>query len=150
VDSRAYEKGKKMLHSNGMAVLVQQCVASEASGIIFTMNPISGDDEIIIEAVKGLGDKLASGEIIPDKWVVRGSDVVPNSITQHAIDRDQALYLATLAKEVVEYFRSPQDIEWSISKGKTYVLQARPITAICQHHQDNGEPNQMGISNPPN
>ena len=55
-----------------MAVLVQRMVPAEAAGVAFTANPVSGDTEVLVSAVKGPGDRLVSGEATPDEWVVRG------------------------------------------------------------------------------
>jgi rifampicin phosphotransferase len=113
-----------------MAVLVQRMVPAEAAGVAFTANPISGDTEVLVSAVKGLGDRLVSGEATPDEWVVRGNEVSCVRSPEGALDQDQARDIAELAKTVEHLFGSPQDIEWAIADGQAFVLQARPITAL--------------------
>jgi len=113
-----------------MAVLVQRMVLAEAAGVAFTANPVSGDTEVLVSAVKGLGDRLVSGEATPDEWVVRGNEVSCIRSPEGALDQDQARDIAELAKAVDHLFGSPQDIEWAIAGGQAYVLQARPITAL--------------------
>src|ERR1035437_3628307 len=55
--------------SSPMAVLVQRLVPADTAGVAFTANPVTGDDEILVSAVKGLGDRLVSGEATPDEWI---------------------------------------------------------------------------------
>ena len=61
--------------SSGVAVLVQQMVAADVSGVVFSANPISGNrDEVMINATWGLGESLVSGKVTPDIWIVDKSD----------------------------------------------------------------------------
>jgi rifampicin phosphotransferase len=113
-----------------MAVLIQRMVPAEAAGVAFTANPVTGDDEVLVSAVKGLGDRLVSGEATPDEWVARGDDVTCVRAPEGAIDQNQAREIAVLARAVERLFGSPQDIEWAVAGGHAFVLQARPITAL--------------------
>jgi rifampicin phosphotransferase len=113
-----------------MAVLVQQMVPAEAAGVAFTANPVSGDAEVLVSAVKGLGDRLVSGQATPDEWVVRGNDVSCVRSPEGALDQVQAAEIAELARAVEGVFGYPQDVEWAIAGGELFVLQARPITAL--------------------
>jgi rifampicin phosphotransferase len=116
---------------SGMAVLVQMMVAAEAAGVAFTANPLTGDrDEVVITAVRGLGERLVSGEAVGDHWVVRGQDAVCRDGREGAITAPQAVAIATLARRVERSFGSPQDIEWAIADGQLFLLQARPMTAV--------------------
>jgi rifampicin phosphotransferase len=113
-----------------MAVIIQKMVAADAAGVVFTANPVTGDDEVLINAVKGLGDRLVSGEATPDEWVVRDDDGSCIRSPEGALDRELVLEVAALARAVERLFGSPQDIEWAVADGKVFVLQARPITAL--------------------
>lgn len=113
-----------------MAVLVQRMVPAEVAGAAFTAHPVSGDTEVLVSAVKGLGDRLVSGEATPDEWVVRGTEVSCVRSPEGALDQDRAREIAELAKAVERLFGSPQDIEWAMAGGQAFVLQARPITAL--------------------
>jgi pyruvate,water dikinase len=116
---------------SGMAVLVQVMVAAEAAGVAFTANPLTGErDEVVVSAVRGLGERLVSGEATGEQWVVRGEDAVCRHGREGAIAAEQALAIATLARRVEHHFGSPQDIEWAIADGQLYLLQARPMTAV--------------------
>ena len=113
-----------------MAVLIQQMVTADAAGVAFTANPISGDIEVLVSAVKGLGDRLVSGEATPDEWIVRCDQVSCVRSPEGALDDVQARQIAELATAVEQVFHSPQDIEWAMAGGELFVLQARPITSL--------------------
>lgn len=135
-----------------MAVLVQEMVDAEAAGMVFTSNPVSGArDEIVINAVHGLGNALAAGSVTGDTIVVgrdgvikaqsispkpfrttrRGEVAVPPE--QHELPAVCAHAVAELAKmavEIEELFGCPQDIEFAIADRRINILQARPITGL--------------------
>lgn len=115
----------------GMAVLVQRMVPADAAGVAFTANPVTGDrDEVLIDAVPGLGDRLASGETDAERWSVRADEAVLHGDGKSALTAEQALAVASLARRVAAHFGRPQDVEWAIAAGAVQVLQARPITAL--------------------
>src|SRR5215204_6242810 len=95
---------------SGMAVLVQVMVPAEAAGVAFTANPLTGArDEVVISAVRGLGERLVAGEAVGDHWVVRGQDAACRDGREGAIAAAQAVAIATLARRVERSFGSPQD-----------------------------------------
>ncbi len=122
-----------------IAVVVQRQVASETSGVGFSLNPLTNDfDEALINASWGLGEALVSGEVTPDSDVV---DKVTGKIIEHRLgskggDRadepclgtSQLRDLTALLSRVEAYYGHPVDVEWAIAAGELYVLQARPIT----------------------
>jgi rifampicin phosphotransferase len=118
----------------GMAVLVQVMVAADAAGVAFTANPLTGDrDEVVISAVRGLGERLVAGQATGDQWIVRDGQASCTRATEQAITADQARQIATLARRVHAHFTTPQDLEWAISGGtggRLWLLQARPMTAL--------------------
>jgi rifampicin phosphotransferase len=113
-----------------MAVLVQRLVPAEAAGVVFTANPVTGDQEILVSAVRGVGERLVSGEATPDEWVVRGDEVRNLRVTENAIDLADVREVVALARRVEEVGGRPQDLEWAIAGGDLFLLQARPITAL--------------------
>jgi pyruvate,water dikinase len=113
-----------------MAVLAQDLVDADAAGVAFTANPVTGDVETLVSAVRGIGERLVSGEATPDEWVIRGADAVSAAETEGAIDAEQAAQVADLAHRVEETLGGPQDIEWALAAGSLFLLQARPITAL--------------------
>ena len=139
-----------------LAVIVQQMVQSEASGVLFTANPLTGKrSETVIDATLGLGEALVSGQVEPDHYMVansgekilsktlgaKGLSIQGQSgggtVTLHhsAADRqalpdEQILALARLGQQAQTYFGSPQDMEWAWAEGRLYVVQSRPVTSL--------------------
>ncbi|MFE5564694.1 PEP/pyruvate-binding domain-containing protein [Amycolatopsis japonica] len=113
-----------------VAVLVQRMVDATAAGVAFSANPVTGDrQEVRINAVQGLADRLVSGHVSPDEWSVRAAaDQVAGA--EGAIDSTQATRIAELARDIERLFGTPQDIEWAIECDRVWLLQARPITAL--------------------
>jgi pyruvate,water dikinase len=115
----------------GMAVLVQRLVQAEAAGVAFTANPVTGDrTETVVNAVRGLGERLVSGRASPDEWLVKGDEATCRRAPEDAIDAARARAIADLARRVEWHFGTPQDIEWALSDGRLFLLQARPITRL--------------------
>jgi phosphohistidine swiveling domain-containing protein len=114
-----------------MAVLVQRLVPAAAAGVAFTANPVTGDrHEIIVNAVRGLGERLVSGEVAADEWVVRESEATCRQSSEGILSAEQALAVAELAQRIAAHFGGPQDVEWALAGGQLLVLQARPMTAL--------------------
>ncbi|MCA1570235.1 MAG: hypothetical protein LC798_07930 [Chloroflexi bacterium] len=115
-----------------MAVIIQRMVTPAAAGVVLTADPISGDRRsTVISAVRGTGDRLVSGDAIGDEWVVVGRDATPRRQPEHALDRRQAIEIATEARRIAVARGAPQDIEWAIdADGRLWILQARPMTAL--------------------
>lgn len=116
--------------SDPMAVLIQRLVPADAAGVAFTANPVTGDREVLVSAVRGLGDRLVSGEATPDEWVVKGDTPTCLRAEERALVADQVRAVAALATRVEELAGAPQDLEWAIAGGELFLLQARPITAL--------------------
>lgn len=137
-----------------LAVVVQQMIACQASGVLFTANPLTEKrSEIVIDATLGLGEALVSGLVEPDHYTVENDAItarqlgakaqsiraVPGGGTsrqdeqaaaQQALPDEQILALARLGCQVESLFGSPQDIEWGWADGALYLLQSRPITTL--------------------
>lgn len=122
-------RGAQDVGSDLMGVLIQPLVQAEAAGVAFTADPLTGDpEEVAVSAVRGLGERLVSGEATPDEWTVRDGRATCRSAPEGAIGAEDVLRVAELARRVEAHFGAPQDIEWAIGEGKLYLLQARPIT----------------------
>lgn len=141
-----------------MAVVVQEMILSEVSGVTFTVNPVSGDaSEIVTEASWGLGAAMVDGRVTPDHFIMHrhglglkekriackrfmvppvvadggGSRLceVPHHLQYRAtLTEEQAGQVAAWAIRAEEHFGSPQDVEWAFARGRFYLLQSRPIT----------------------
>ncbi|MBU7024029.1 MAG: hypothetical protein HXS40_07655 [Theionarchaea archaeon] len=147
-----YRKKMEIEEKAKMAILVQEMVPSQVSGVLFT------GETIVIEAVHGFGDALVGGKAIPDRFVVNrhGLEILKKELSDrepgHEIGEDKGVKnseilsppenavldddlirkLCNLAIEVEQFFGFPQDIEWTFCNGKFFILQARPISVIIQ------------------
>lgn len=126
--ARAYGPGS----DDGMAVIIQRMVAPTSAGVVLTADPITGErGRCIVTAVRGLGERLVSGESIGDEWVVVSDAATARRRPENAIDRDQALRVAGEARRIEAAIGVPQDIEWAFDAGgELWILQARPMTAL--------------------
>ena len=114
--------------AGGVAVLIQRQVRATAAGIAFSANPVTGDDEVVIEAVRGLGDRLAAGERDADRWVDDGA--VRPVVDSGVIDAATARRLVEVTRKIAREQGAPQDIEWALDGDELHLLQARPITGL--------------------
>jgi pyruvate,water dikinase len=142
----------------GIAMVVQKMVASEKSGVMFTIDPVTNDkSKIIIESILGLGELIVQGAVTPDHYEVDKSEekilvkrpayqdryltkVKTENKEIHLTQKDgshqkisdkQILELAHLGKRLEHHYYFPQDIEWAIEKDTVYIVQTRPITTIA-------------------
>jgi phosphohistidine swiveling domain-containing protein len=116
----AYGKGE----AETGAVLIQKMVDAEYAGVVFTEHPSSAG-YMLVEMVRGLGEKLVSGKVTPDTYRygrLTGRCIEPST---PPIDLGP---LIELARRVERIFGRPQDIEWASTRGKFYLLQSRDIT----------------------
>ncbi len=145
-----------------LAVVVQEMIQSDTSGVLFTANPLTGRrTETVIDATFGLGEALVSGHVEPDHFVVESNshkilqkELGSKSTTtigqatggvtteateprrQQAITDNQIDKLTELGGKIAAYYGEPQDIEWAFADGKLFLLQSRPITSLfpVPHH----------------
>ena len=161
-----YRTKKGFEHSKSyLAVVIQRMIDSDKSGVIFSKNPVKGDETIVIEAVFGLGDGIVSGMIRPDNYVttrdfedfkvltteisdkkiaiVRNSsgknEVVKLSeekSTLQVLNGYEIKRLAQYSIELENHYGKPQDIEFAIEAGHIFIVQSRPITVISKQDKD--------------
>ena len=125
------------ISSSAMAVVVQEFIPGDVSGIAFGRNPLN-EEQLVIEAVAGLNDALVDGKTEPDRWILARESMETVSVRRAPGREREANELlspgqigeitAALAK-AEHLFGSPQDVEWTYIAGELYLLQARPITA---------------------
>jgi phosphohistidine swiveling domain-containing protein len=145
-----------------MAVVVQDMIESEVSGVAFTANPLTGaTGEIVIEASWGMGAALVDGRVTPDRYIVARAgfqvrerriaekrvmvrarvsrerdarlDRVSLSLQRRATLDDPEIHaVAELAARCERHLEKPQDVEWAIAGGQVYLLQSRPITTLAR------------------
>ncbi|NHJ02949.1 MAG: phosphoenolpyruvate synthase, partial [Candidatus Heimdallarchaeota archaeon] len=124
----AYSKIKGIDFQHEIAVIIQQLVDSEISGVLFTADPVTGSINTMSGSfIYGMGDQLVSGESDAFQFELsrpKGKYKGPEEFKKYS----KKLY--SLASKVEKDFKAPQDIEWAIWHGKLYLLQSRPITTL--------------------
>ena len=122
------------LDGAAMAVVVQQLVPADAAVVAFTRHPVTGrDDQVVLTAVRGLGDAMVSGTVTPDTYLVdrasrRVDEFTPGDDAERALDADALSAIVELVLEVEARFGAPIDAEAAMARGQWFLLQARPIT----------------------
>lgn len=140
-----------------IAVVVQQMVDSDKAGVMFTVNPSTGENVALIEGSWGLGESVVSGTVTPDNYVVNKDNneivtvVISDKKTMFANDEegtsvqvlvpeekrkervlpdDELIELVEMGKRVQAHYGKPQDTEWAFHDGNLFLLQSRPITTL--------------------
>ncbi len=151
--------------AGAIAVIVQEMIHADVSGVLFTTDPVSPrPHQMVVEACWGLGEGLVSGKV-PSDWflvdertmspveqeirykVTKCAPLEPGRIGITKVDeadrnlpcltRDQLEELARLAVSVRTYYEAEQDLEWVLKDGRFHLLQARPITTRPQRTDRN-------------
>ncbi len=166
-----FYRKKHNIGDPAIAVIVQKMLDSEKSGVIFTKDPVTGSDKKIMESSWGLCQSIVSGLVTPDMYVldkstghiidkkiskkkllfrkdVLGKTIIETPSTEKietAVLSDSELTkLHEYSNRIEDIFGKPQDIEWSIERGRLYILQSRPITAlkqvIVEQHNNQNQP----------
>ncbi len=140
-----------------IAVVVQKMVNSEKSGVMFTIDPVTNDEnKVIIEAGFGLGDAIVSGAISPNRYVVDKNnwavmdkkipgqdwmftrDINTGRTKKQALSDDKSkkqvlsdgeiVALAKLSRKIEKHYGNPQDIEYAVEDNRLYIVQTRAVT----------------------
>ncbi|WP_440959949.1 phosphoenolpyruvate synthase [Paenibacillus nitricinens] len=155
-----------------LSVIVQKMVFPQASGILFTADPMTSNRKVLsINASFGLGEALVSGLVSADCYKVQEEEIVDMMIATKnlaiyglkeggtetlKIDLDQQkaqtlteqqiLQLARIGREIEAYFGCPQDIEWCLERDTFYIVQSRPITTLFPIPEVNDQANHVYVS----
>ena len=164
-------------HKVLMAVVVQEMIRSDISGVTFTANPLTGTTkEIVTDATWGMGAAIVDGRVTPDHYVLLRQDLtissrkiankshmvsttrmndggrmiaVPHHLRQvPCLDDDQIVAVAKWALEAEEHFGAPQDLEWALRDGTYYMLQSRPITTLLDNVDEEPETRKLVLFKP--
>lgn len=130
-----YRREKGSLDDVAMAVVVQEMVDSDRSGVLFTVDPVHGRrDRMVVEAARGLGEAVVSGEVTPDNYTLGRDGVVKKSRVvgaERVLSDADCAALAGLGRRLADLHGGPQDIEWAFdADGRLFLLQSRPVTTI--------------------
>jgi pyruvate,water dikinase len=155
-----------------MAVVVQRMVLPQASGVLFTADPVTGNRKVsYVEATFGLGEALVSGLVNPDVYEARDGELISKAIAvkergvhaapaggtqdrpieparqeQPALTDEAVTRLAALGRRIEAHFGRPQDIEWCLVDGDFRIVQSRPITTLFPIPEAGDQANHVYIS----
>lgn len=146
----------------GLAAVVQMMIQSEKAGVIFTVDPLYQDPNIMsLEAGYGLGETVVSGQITPDtyridkekmeiidkhisrqQWMlvkIKGKnervDIKDEMQESQKLTDQEITDLAKIAAKIEQHYNYPQDIEYAVEKGNLYIVQSRPITTLKEEKE---------------
>ena len=148
-----YRTKKKIPHLEGVAVIIQEMLPAEISGVTFTKHP-ADERSLLVEASYGLGDMIVSGKVEPDDYTIdretleikdkkigrkeKMSLISNSNVITRNLDKKQSQAqvlvdgkikeVAEVSLKVEKIFNYPQDIEWCILDNELWLLQSRAIT----------------------
>ena len=137
-----------------VGVVIQVLLDPDAAGVMFTKNPVTGEDERVVEASWGLGEAVVAGIVIPDQYRIDRSgrvlerkpgykkvavrsapgggtfeEKLPGDLVERlCLDDEQIESLNRLAERCEQVYGPGRDIEWALAGGTIYLLQCRAIT----------------------
>ncbi|MBP2478137.1 pyruvate,water dikinase [Crossiella equi] len=138
----------------GMGVVVQALVPARAAGVLFTVNPATGDRETVVNAAWGLGESVVGGQVTPDTYVVRDGGLTRREVADKTVrtvrapggtrdeavptelrwvevlDQARVLELAALGERARAVFGHEVDVEWVLDERGFSLVQARPVTTV--------------------
>lgn len=155
-----------------LSVVVQRMVFPEASGILFTADPMTSNRKLLsIDAGFGLGEALVSGLVSADGYKVREGEIIekriaaktlaiygrkeggtetkqidPDQQKSQTLSDEQILQLAHIGRQIEAHFGQPQDIEWCLDQDTFYIVQSRPITTLYPIPEAIDQENHVYIS----
>ncbi|MCU5516741.1 MULTISPECIES: phosphoenolpyruvate synthase [Bacillus] len=155
-----------------ICVVVQKMIFPEASGILFTADPVTSNRKVVsIDASFGLGEALVSGLVSADNYKVKEGEITGKMIATkklaiyalkeggtetkqidpaqqqiQTLSEQQILQLAQIGRQIEAYFGCPQDIEWCLVDDTFYIVQSRPITTLYPIPEENDGGNHVYIS----
>jgi rifampicin phosphotransferase len=155
-----------------LSVVVQKMVFPQASGILFTADPVTSNRKVLsIDASFGLGEALVSGLVNADNYKVRNGKIIGKNIAtkklaiyalkdggtkeqtteleqqaKQTLTDAQILRLEHLGRKIEAHFGSPQDIEWCLVDDTFYIVQSRPITTLFPIPEANDGENHVYLS----
>jgi phosphoenolpyruvate synthase/pyruvate phosphate dikinase len=122
------------LDGAAMAVVIQELVPADAAAVAFTRHPVTGrTDQLVITAIRGLGEPMVSGTVTPDTYVIDRTthevvDFTPGDDPERPLDAAALEALVELVLAVEASYGASVDVEAAMSGGTWFLLQSRPIT----------------------
>ena len=140
-----------------IAVVVQKMANADKAGVMFTVNPSTGEEIALIEGSWGLGESVVSGDVTPDNYQVdkKNNEIINVTISdkkvmytndengtsvkvdvpedkrnERVLSDSELIQLTEMGKRVQAHYGEPMDTEWAFENGVLFLLQARPITTL--------------------
>jgi rifampicin phosphotransferase len=160
---KQYRKNNGIVENNGIAIIIQQMIAADVSGVGFSINIMNADrDATLINTVYGLGEALVQGEENADCFIIKNEKIesniakkvyktifTNNEIKKIPVEADKQEKASLTNEEIiavskiittcVNHFGKPQDIEFAIANNTIYLLQSRVITGLQNIADKKGE-----------
>ena len=153
-----YREENDFEHSKVLiAVVVQKMAIADKAGVMFTVNPSTGEEIALIEGSWGLGEAVVSGDVTPDNYQVDKAnnevinvtisdkkvmytndesgtsikvDVPEEKRMERVLSDEELIELTEMGKRVQAHYGEPMDTEWAFERDNLFLLQARPITTL--------------------
>lgn len=149
-----------------IAVVVQKMANADKAGVMFTVNPSTGEEIALIEGSWGLGEAVVSGDVTPDNYQVDKADNSVINVTisdkkvmyindenetsikvdvpeekrnERVLSDEELIELTEMGKRIQAHYGEPMDTEWAFENGELFLLQARPITTLSDVCEDVAE-----------
>ncbi|MBR4448075.1 phosphoenolpyruvate synthase [Methanobrevibacter sp.] len=149
-----------------IAVVVQKMANADKAGVMFTVNPSTGEEIALIEGSWGLGESVVSGDVTPDNYQVdkKNNEIVNVTISdkkvmytndengtsvkvdvpedkrkERVLSDEELIELTEMGKTVQAHYGEPMDTEWAFEKDMLFLLQARPITTLGDVEEETGD-----------
>lgn len=147
---------------------------ADKAGVMFTVNPSTGEEIALIEGSWGLGEAVVSGDVTPDNYVVDKSndevvgvtisdkklmyvkdedgtsvrvDVPEDKRNERVLSDEELVELTEMGKRIQAHYGEPMDTEWAFERGNLFLLQARPITTLGDDNGVAGEDSSISDKN---
>ncbi len=128
-----YREHKGDLDDIQMAVVVQQMVDATKAGVMFTVDPVNHrKDRVVVEAARGIGENVVSGEVTPDYYTLDRKGTVKKAriVDERVLSESELADLVKMGLHLAELNGSAQDIEWAYDDTGLFMLQSRPVTTM--------------------
>lgn len=121
-----------------LAIVVQQMVMANSSGVAFSADPVTGQPGVLIEAVSGPGQDLVEGRVDPDRYRIDARGVISEyslqTIGKPVLDKSSISVIQKYVTMLADEMRLPVDVEWAQDQAGLSLLQVRPVTTLIGKH----------------
>lgn len=159
---RTLAYGGDILDKASISVVIQEMVFADVAGVAFSVNPLTQNiNEILVNAVYGIGEAIVSGQVTPDQYLLHKTgrilnqthetqskglyqkrdklvwrDIEQNKQNKAKMSPEKILELGSVIAKIEKFYNFPVDVEFAIKNKKIYILQARPITTLNNTAKD--------------